>query len=494
MNRRALRGKAPREKGAAVYGVFEPLVQFVRHIAVQEDFDGLFQFAGEFADLQTSHMRRRFPVHMARTLEGFVGAYAIEVAAQSAIVRFDFTRNPGQQIVKSGLRVHGGIDHHFPRQGDARGLLQEAEGESGGEGEAVLPVRAAAWKPDVHHGLQRRPGRDQRKVNAGFHGGASFVANRLHADGKRGQEPLVIAHEEARRHAASGGNVLRYLEIQRQARQAQSADQAADQQGRHHGCDNQEKQVVRRYDGAEGHQQDREGEQHSAAGDFVPNPACQKRAKMLPGSAHGGWFDCTPLRYNFLYSPPSDDKEKSDSQAGNMSRKNSFKGWSPPQPSPSGTAPATDVPPKDRAQVEQLIANGKLGFATEIAKQVHKRLGSAASEGLLVDAYAARISSLAERNLDIEAGALLEQVEQRHPTFRDRLREVAANLQARRGGVDGLLGLLADASLPADKRAGIETRIRAVAGDPARIARCEALPPEHPLRVAAGARLPRWMR
>ena len=170
-----------------------------------------------------------------------------------------------------------------------------------------------------------------------------------------------------------------------------------------------------------------------------------------------------------------------------MSRKNRFKGWNPPQPSSVGAAPASDVPAKDRAQVEQLIANGKLGFATEIAKQVHKRLGSASSEGLLVDAYAARVSSLAERNLDTDARVLLEQVEQRHPTFRDRLREVAANLQARRGGVEGLLGLLADASLPAEKRAGIESRIRDTAGDPARIARCDALPAEHPLRVAAGA-------
>ena len=35
--------------------------------------------------------------------------------------------------------------------------------------------------------------------------------------------------------------------------------------------------------------------------------------------------------------------------------------------------------------------------------------------------------------------------------------------------------------------AGIEARIRAAAGDPAQIARCNALPLEHPLRVAAGA-------
>ena len=134
-----------------------------------------------------------------------------------------------------------------------------------------------------------------------------------------------------------------------------------------------------------------------------------------------------------------------------------------------------------------MIANGKLGFATEIAKQVHKRLGSAASEGLLVDAYAARISSLSDRNLDTDARTLLEQVEERHPNFRDRLRELAARLEARRGGIEGLLGLLADAPLTAEKRAGVETLIRGAACDPARIARCEALPPEHPLRVAAAA-------
>ncbi len=170
-----------------------------------------------------------------------------------------------------------------------------------------------------------------------------------------------------------------------------------------------------------------------------------------------------------------------------MSRKNRFKGWNPPQPPPLGTAPATGVPPKERAQIEQLMANGKLGLASEIAKQVHKRLGNAASEELLVDTCVARISSLADRKLDTDARTLLAQVEQRHPNFRDRLRDLAASLEARRGGIEGLLGLLADASLTAEKRADIEGRIRGAVCDPARIARCEALPAEHPLRVAAGA-------
>jgi hypothetical protein len=170
-----------------------------------------------------------------------------------------------------------------------------------------------------------------------------------------------------------------------------------------------------------------------------------------------------------------------------MSLKSKFKGWNPFQPPLLEAPPATDVPPKERAQVEQLIANGKCGVAVDIAKQAHKRFGNAASEALLVDAYVARIIELAERKLDVEARALLEQVHQRHPSSHERLREVAATLKARGGDMQALLELLADPSLPAETRAVVEARIRGAAGDPGRIARCEALPPEHPLRVAAGA-------
>src|SRR5664280_1069846 len=170
-----------------------------------------------------------------------------------------------------------------------------------------------------------------------------------------------------------------------------------------------------------------------------------------------------------------------------MSLKSKFKRWIPFQQPLLEVPPATDVPPKERAQVAQLIANGKAGVAVDIAKAVHKRLGNAASEELLVDAYVARICSLAERSLDAEARTLLELVQGRHPSARDRLREVAATLKARGGDMQALLELLADPSLPAEKRAGIETGIRDAAGDPARIWRCDALPPEHALRVAAGA-------
>src|ERR1035441_9916249 len=198
VNRRALAGKPPCQERAAVHGVLEPRVEMVRHVAVQEDLDGLFHFAGEFADLQAAHVGRRLPVHVARTLESLVGANAIEVAPQPAIVRFDFARNAGQQIVKPGLGIDGGVDYHFAGKRDAGGLLGEAEREGGGEGETVLAVYAAARKPDVDHRIERRAGGDQRKVDARFHGGASGLANGLHADGKRGRSEERRVWKEGR--------------------------------------------------------------------------------------------------------------------------------------------------------------------------------------------------------------------------------------------------------------------------------------------------------
>src|ERR1022692_4380036 len=73
VNRRPLGGKPPCQERAAVYGVLEPRVESARHVAVEEDLDGLFQLAGEFANLQTPHMRGRLPVHVAGTFEGLVG-------------------------------------------------------------------------------------------------------------------------------------------------------------------------------------------------------------------------------------------------------------------------------------------------------------------------------------------------------------------------------------------------------------------------------------
>src|ERR1035438_3606187 len=46
----------------------------VRHVAVEEDLDGLFLLAGEFANLQTADMGGGFPIDVAGAFEGLVGA------------------------------------------------------------------------------------------------------------------------------------------------------------------------------------------------------------------------------------------------------------------------------------------------------------------------------------------------------------------------------------------------------------------------------------
>src|ERR1035441_8326511 len=48
MNRGALVGKAPCQKGAAIHRMLKPGVERVWNVAVQEDFDGLLLLAGEF--------------------------------------------------------------------------------------------------------------------------------------------------------------------------------------------------------------------------------------------------------------------------------------------------------------------------------------------------------------------------------------------------------------------------------------------------------------
>jgi hypothetical protein len=158
---------------------------------------------------------------------------------------------------------------------------------------------------------------------------------------------------------------------------------------------------------------------------------------------------------------------------------------------PGQTAPAAapqapaEVSAAERAQVTQLIANGKSTVAVDIAKQIHKRCGNATSEALLVDAYAARIRSLAERNLTAEARALSDLVQERYPSSRDRLCFVAASIGVRDGALTALLAPLMDPSLPPEGRAEIDAYIQREVTDLRALADCESLAADHPLRTAA---------
>jgi hypothetical protein len=134
-----------------------------------------------------------------------------------------------------------------------------------------------------------------------------------------------------------------------------------------------------------------------------------------------------------------------------------------------------------------LIANGKCKAALDQAKENHKTQGTAASEALLVDAYAARIQSLLNQDLGREAKALIDLVCERYPSARTRLEGIAASVAARTGALDDLVRPLNDPLLGPEQREAIEQAIRKEIYDLAALAACQALPPEHSLRQAAAA-------
>jgi len=156
-------------------------------------------------------------------------------------------------------------------------------------------------------------------------------------------------------------------------------------------------------------------------------------------------------------------------------------------PSSGGAAPALSGPASAdgaEASVRQSIANGKPKVALEAAKELHKARRTPASEALLVDAYAARIQSLVDQNLTVEAKALLDLVLERYPSARERLSDRSASMGTHAVRLEELVRPLNDPALGADRRAAIEAAVAREA-DLAGLAECAALPPEHPLRQAA---------
>jgi hypothetical protein len=146
-------------------------------------------------------------------------------------------------------------------------------------------------------------------------------------------------------------------------------------------------------------------------------------------------------------------------------------------------APAT----AEETSIRQLIANGKHKTALDRAKEFHKAQRSAASEALLIDAYASRIQALLAQNMTLEAKSLLDLVRERYPTAKARLDGLGSAAAARAGALDELLAPLADASLDAERKAAIGDAVQRNVADLAVLAAVAVLPPDHPLRVAAVA-------
>jgi hypothetical protein len=160
-----------------------------------------------------------------------------------------------------------------------------------------------------------------------------------------------------------------------------------------------------------------------------------------------------------------------------------FKASAPPAPDsiPGNNGQAFE------ASIRQLIANGKFKAAVESAKEFHKLQHSPASEAVLLDAYAARIQSLLDQNLAPEAKSLLELVCQRFPSAKARLERSMSAVSARVGDLAALLQPLSDPQINPERRAEIEQIILTQLTDLTALAACDALPPEHSLRRAAGA-------
>lgn len=137
--------------------------------------------------------------------------------------------------------------------------------------------------------------------------------------------------------------------------------------------------------------------------------------------------------------------------------------------------------------MRQLIANGKFKIALENAKEFHKVQRTPASEALLLDAYAARIQSLLDQNLKVEAKSLFDLVRERFPSAGDRLDRCLAAVSASTGDLAVLLRPLNDAQLLPERRAAIEQIIQTEVTDLAALADCDALDPQHSLRRAAAA-------
>ncbi|MBM4025914.1 MAG: hypothetical protein FJ280_10995 [Planctomycetes bacterium] len=154
---------------------------------------------------------------------------------------------------------------------------------------------------------------------------------------------------------------------------------------------------------------------------------------------------------------------------------------------PPGLSPAAAVGSEAQFEdVRRAIERQSYKAALEKAKDLHKRLASAESRALLVDAYIARIQGMLAKDLTAEAKALADLVVSRFPEAAGRLGGLQRGLAAQTGDVAALAAPLADPNATPQQRAEAEQAVRQELVDLQALATSPALPEDHPLRVAAG--------
>jgi hypothetical protein len=135
--------------------------------------------------------------------------------------------------------------------------------------------------------------------------------------------------------------------------------------------------------------------------------------------------------------------------------------------------------------IAALLQKGSFKAAVDAAKQYHASAGTSESEALLLDAYLARIQGMFEKNMVAEAVALLDLVQQRHPSSRQPLESLRREYDFRCGNIDSTLRLLAQPEPDPENRGEIETLLKRRLIDLEALAQSTALPREHPLRQQA---------
>ena len=137
--------------------------------------------------------------------------------------------------------------------------------------------------------------------------------------------------------------------------------------------------------------------------------------------------------------------------------------------------------------MRELIDGKHSKAAVETAKELHKRHPTPSSEALLMDAYQARIRSLMEHGMSIEARSLLNLVIQRFPSVRTRWEQLVLEVRMQEGNLDEFVAPFTDPNLNPFVREKIETVIRQRVFDLTALAQVSSLPPGHGLREAAKA-------
>ena len=146
----------------------------------------------------------------------------------------------------------------------------------------------------------------------------------------------------------------------------------------------------------------------------------------------------------------------------------------------------SDAGPATPEEVRRLLDSGHIKPALAMAKQIHKRAPSPATEEVLIGAYIARIESF-EAGMGAEGRAMMDLVAARYPSAKARIEEIRPRVEVRTGNPEQLLRPLANPRTPPDKRRSIEHIIKTELTDLEALASSSTLPKNHALREAAQA-------